>query len=133
MLSLARTGGFPCFSQIDERSAGFFALGLAKATGRPAVLACTSGTAAANYLPAVIEASEARVPLIVLTADRPPELRASGAGQTIDQVKLYGDAVRMFTEVGVARRDAADPALDPHARLPRGLDRTRAHGPARST
>jgi 2-succinyl-5-enolpyruvyl-6-hydroxy-3-cyclohexene-1-carboxylate synthase len=101
VLSLARTGGFPCYSQIDERSAGFFALGLAKATGRPAVLACTSGTAAANYLPAVIEASEARVPLIVLTADRPPELRASGAGQTIDQVKLYGDAVRMFTEVGV--------------------------------
>ncbi len=101
VLSLARAGGFPCFSQVDERSAGFFALGLAKATGRPAVLACTSGTAAANYLPAVIEASEARVPLIVLTADRPPELRAAGAGQTIDQVKLYGDAVRMFTEVGV--------------------------------
>lgn len=101
VLSLARAGGFPCYSQIDERSAGFFALGLAKATGRPAVLACTSGTAAANYLPAVIEASEARVPLIVLTADRPPELRATGAGQTIDQVKLYGDAVRMFTEVGV--------------------------------
>ena len=101
VLSLARSGGFPCFSQIDERSAGFFALGLAKASGRPAVIACTSGTAAANYLPAVIEASEARVPLIVLTADRPPELRATGAGQTIDQVKLYGDAVRMFTEVGV--------------------------------
>ncbi len=106
VLSLARCGTFPCYSQIDERSAGFFALGLAKATGRPAVLACTSGTAAANYLPAVIEASEARVPLIVLTADRPPELRASGAGQAIDQLKLYGDAVRMFTEVGV---DAATP------------------------
>lgn len=106
VLSLARAGGFPVFSQIDERSAGFFALGLAKATGRPAVLACTSGTAAANYLPAVIEASEARVPLIVLTADRPPELRATGAGQTIDQVKLYGDAVRLFTEVGV---DVATP------------------------
>jgi len=101
VLSLARDGGFPCFSQIDERSAGFFALGLAKATGRPAVLACTSGTAAANYLPAVIEAYEARVPLIVLTADRPPELRDTGAGQTIDQLKLYGSAVAMFTEVGV--------------------------------
>ncbi len=101
VLSLVRDGGFACHSQIDERSAGFFALGLAKATGRPAVLACTSGTAAANYLPAVIEAHEARVPLIVLTADRPPELRDSGAGQTIDQVKLYGDAVAMFAEVGV--------------------------------
>ncbi|HEY5142502.1 MAG TPA: 2-succinyl-5-enolpyruvyl-6-hydroxy-3-cyclohexene-1-carboxylic-acid synthase, partial [Solirubrobacteraceae bacterium] len=103
VLSLARDGGFPCHSQIDERSAGFFALGIAKATGRPAVLACTSGTAAANYLPAVIEAHEARVPLIVLTADRPPELRDTGAGQTIDQLKLYGDAVSLFAEVGVDR------------------------------
>ena len=63
VLSLVRDGRFPCFSHVDERSAGFFALGLAKATGRPAVLACTSGTAAANYLPAVVEAREARVPL----------------------------------------------------------------------
>ncbi len=109
LLSLVRDGGFPCHSQIDERSAGFFALGMAKATGRPAVLACTSGTAAANYLPAVIEAREARVPLIVLTADRPPELRDTGAGQTIDQVKLYGDAVSLFAEVGV--RDATPQTL----------------------
>jgi 2-succinyl-5-enolpyruvyl-6-hydroxy-3-cyclohexene-1-carboxylate synthase len=101
VLALVRDGRFPCVSQVDERSAGFFALGLARASGRPAVLACTSGTAAANYLPAVIEAHEARVPLIVLTADRPPELRDTGAGQTIDQVKLYGGAVRWFQEVGV--------------------------------
>ena len=93
MLSLVRDRRFPCLSQVDERSAGFTALGMAKATGRPAVVACTSGTAAANHLPAVIEAHEARVPLIVLTADRPPELRDTGAGQTIDQVKLFGDAV----------------------------------------
>jgi len=104
--ALTADGGFPVFSQIDERSAGFFALGLAKASGRPALLACTSGTAAANYLPAVIEAYEARVPLIVCTADRPPELRGIGAGQTIDQVKLYGDNVLMFTEVGVDRLTA---------------------------
>jgi 2-succinyl-5-enolpyruvyl-6-hydroxy-3-cyclohexene-1-carboxylate synthase len=71
-----------------------------KQTGRPAAVACTSGTAAAHYLPAVIEAREARVPLIVLTADRPPELREVGAGQTIDQVKLYGSAAKWFFEVG---------------------------------
>ena len=105
LLALGRDGGFPVFSQVDERGAGFFALGLAKATGRPAVLVCTSGTAAANYLPAVIEAREARVPLIVCTADRPPELRDVGAGQAIDQVKLYGDAVSMFVEVGVDHAD----------------------------
>ncbi len=99
--ALTNDGGFPVYSQIDERSAGFFALGLAKSTGRPAVLACTSGTAAANYLPAVIEAYEARVPLIVCTSDRPPELRGIGAGQTIDQIKIYGDNVLSFTEVGV--------------------------------
>src|SRR5206468_12334010 len=70
-----------------------------KATGRPAVIACTSGTAAANYLPAVVEAYEARVPLLVLTADRPPELRDLGAGQTIDQVKLYGRNAKWYLEV----------------------------------
>ena len=106
VLALVRDGRFPCVSQIDERGAGFFALGMAKASGRPAVVTCTSGTAAANLLPAVIEAREARVPLIVLTADRPPELRDTGAGQTIDQVKLYGDAVKLFAEVGVDEASA---------------------------
>ena len=88
--------------RIDERSAAFLALGLAKASGRPVPVVTTSGTAAANLHPAVVEASYAGVPLLVLTADRPPELRGSGANQTIDQVKLYGDSVRMFVEVGVA-------------------------------
>ncbi len=87
-------------SVIDERSAGFAALGMAKATGRPVAVTCTSGTAAANLLPAVVEAREARVPLIVLTADRPPELREVGAGQSIDQIKIYGSAVKWFVEVG---------------------------------
>src|SRR5215470_6643597 len=86
---------------LDERSAAFFALGLAKESGRPAVLLCTSGTAAANFHPAVLEASHGRVPMIVCTADRPPELRDTGAGQTIDQQKLYGDAVRWFHDPGV--------------------------------
>jgi 2-succinyl-5-enolpyruvyl-6-hydroxy-3-cyclohexene-1-carboxylate synthase len=100
VLTLARESRLRAHSHIDERAAGFFALGLAKASGRPVAIACTSGTAAANLMPAVIEAHEARVPLIVLTADRPPELRDSGAGQTIDQLKLYGGAVRWFVEVG---------------------------------
>ncbi len=100
MLTLAARDELEAVSVLDERSAGFFALGMAKATGRPVAVACTSGTAAANLHPAVIEAREARVPLIVLTADRPPELREVGAGQSIDQLKLYGDAVKWFVEVG---------------------------------
>jgi 2-succinyl-5-enolpyruvyl-6-hydroxy-3-cyclohexene-1-carboxylate synthase len=98
--ALVRDGRIRCHSHLDERCGGFFAVGMAKATGRPATLACTSGTAAANLAPAVIEAHEARVPLIVLTADRPPELREVGAGQTIDQIKLYGSAAKWFFEVG---------------------------------
>jgi 2-succinyl-5-enolpyruvyl-6-hydroxy-3-cyclohexene-1-carboxylate synthase len=102
VVSLVREPRLACHSHIDERCAGFFALGLARATGRPVAVACTSGTAAAELAPAVIEAHQAGVPLIVLTADRPPELREVGAGQTIDQLKLYGDAVKWFFEVGVA-------------------------------
>ena len=89
-----------CYSHIDERCAGFFALGLAKASGLPVAVTCTSGTAAAELLPAAIEAHEARVPLLLLTADRPPELRENGAGQAIDQLKLFGDAAKWFFEVG---------------------------------
>ena len=84
--------------QLDERVGGFCALGMAKASRRPVALVCTSGTAAANYFPAVVEAHHSGVPLIVCTADRPPELRDAGAGQTIDQVKLYVDQVRWYAE-----------------------------------
>src|SRR5437660_10832386 len=101
VLSLVREPRIDCYSHIDERCGAFFALGAAKALGRPVAVTCTSGTAAANLAPAVIEAHQARVPLIVLTADRPPELREVGAGQTIDQLKLYGGAAKWFFEVGV--------------------------------
>jgi 2-succinyl-5-enolpyruvyl-6-hydroxy-3-cyclohexene-1-carboxylate synthase len=99
-LTLAAQEGVEAVSVLDERSAGFVALGMAKASGRPVAVTCTSGTAAANLHPAVVEAWEARIPLIVLTADRPPELREIGAGQAIDQIKLYGSAAKWFVEVG---------------------------------
>jgi 2-succinyl-5-enolpyruvyl-6-hydroxy-3-cyclohexene-1-carboxylate synthase len=105
--SLVREPRIRCWSHIDERCAGFFALGAAKATGRPVAVTCTSGTATANLAPSVHEACQARVPLIVLTADRPPELRDVGAGQTIDQLKLYGDAVKWFVELDLAESSPA--------------------------
>jgi 2-succinyl-5-enolpyruvyl-6-hydroxy-3-cyclohexene-1-carboxylate synthase len=100
-LTLAHQRRLRCYSHIDERCAGFFALGLAKASGLPVAVACTSGTAAAELLPAVVEAHEARVPLLVLSADRPAELRENGAGQAIDQLKLFGAAAKWFVEVDV--------------------------------
>ena len=99
-LTLAAQEGVEAVSVLDERSAGFVALGMAKASGRPVAVTCTSGTAAANLHPAVVEAWEARVPLIVMTADRPPELREVGAGQAIDQIRLYGSSAKWFVEVG---------------------------------
>jgi 2-succinyl-5-enolpyruvyl-6-hydroxy-3-cyclohexene-1-carboxylate synthase len=101
VLSLAREPRLRCYSHVDERCAGFFALGLAKASGLPVAVACTSGTAAAQLLAAAVEAREARVPLLLLTADRPAELRENGAGQAIDQLKLFGGAAKWFFEVGV--------------------------------
>ncbi len=99
VLALASEGALSCYSHVDERAAGFFALGWAKQSGLPVAVTCTSGTAAAELLPAAVEAREARVPLLLLTADRPAELRENGAGQAIDQLKMFGSAVKWFFEV----------------------------------
>lgn len=100
-LALQAEPAMRVWMHIDERSAGFFALGLARATRAPVALLCSSGTAAANFLPAVVEARFSRVPLLVLTADRPPELRDVGAAQTIDQLRLYGGHVKLFIDLPV--------------------------------
>ncbi len=100
-MALAADGRVRLQVHHDERSAGFMALGIGMATGRPAVVLCTSGTAAVELHPAVVEAHEAKVPLLVCTADRPPELHGVGAPQTIDQQRLYGGAVRWFVDPGV--------------------------------
>ena len=104
--ALARHPGIEAVPVLDERSAGFFALGLAKQEMRPVALLCTSGTAGANYYPAVIEAHEAAVPLVVITADRPPEMRDCASGQTIDQRGLFGRFVGFHHELAVPEASA---------------------------
>ena len=99
-MALQRHPKIRVLMHIDERSGSFFGVGLAKSTGKPVVLLCTSGTAAAEFHAAVVEASYSRTPLIVLTADRPPELQGAGANQSIDQQRLYGTAVRWFFDPG---------------------------------
>lgn len=98
-IAVAENKGVEAFMHFDERGAAFHALGYVSAARKPCALICTSGTAAANYFPAIIEASKKKLPLIVLTADRPPEIRLTGADQTIDQVKIFGDYVRYFMDV----------------------------------
>jgi 2-succinyl-5-enolpyruvyl-6-hydroxy-3-cyclohexene-1-carboxylate synthase len=90
-----------CYINIDERSAGFFALGIAKSQKKPVALLCTSGTAAANYYPAIVEAHYARIPLLILTADRPHELRDVGAPQAIDQLHMYGNYPKWFVDLAL--------------------------------
>lgn len=107
VLSLARQGSLKAWIHLDERSAAYFALGMARGLAQPVAVVCTSGTAAANFFPAVVEARYARVPLLVLTADRPPELREWGANQTIDQTRMYGSHVKWSVNL-------AQPEAEPH-------------------
>ena len=122
--ALARHAGIEAVPVLDERSAAFFALGLAKQTRRPVVLVCTSGTAGANYFPAIVEAKESGVPLIVITADRPPEMRECSSGQTIDQQKLFGGYVTWYHELAVP---------EPKMERLRYLRQTVAHACERAT
>jgi len=109
VMAFAQNPHFTIHSIIDERSAAFFALGIGLSTGKPAALVCSSGTATANFYPAIVEARYSAVPMLVLTADRQHELRASGANQTIDQVKLYGDHALWFYDVALP--EAEPPAV----------------------
>jgi 2-succinyl-5-enolpyruvyl-6-hydroxy-3-cyclohexene-1-carboxylate synthase len=117
MLAFAKHPKIKVYSHLDERSAAFFALGMAMAWDEPIALVCTSGSAGANYFPAIVEAHQSRVPLIVITADRPPELRHSGANQTIDQIKMFGDYALWFV-------DTALPEAKPSALAIRNLRTT---------
>ena len=109
-LAVARDGRIRIHVHVDERSSAFFALGAAKATGVPALIITTSGTAVANLFPAVVEATLSRTPLIALTADRPPELRGVGANQTIDQVGIFGTHVISAVDAPVPDPSSVDPA-----------------------
>jgi 2-succinyl-5-enolpyruvyl-6-hydroxy-3-cyclohexene-1-carboxylate synthase len=110
-LAFGAQPGLQVFVHPDERGAAFFALGLALASGKPAAVLCTSGTAAANFFPAVVEAHQSNIPLLVLTADRPPELRESGSNQTIDQVKLFGGYTRWSVEAPLPEANPSDLTL----------------------
>jgi 2-succinyl-5-enolpyruvyl-6-hydroxy-3-cyclohexene-1-carboxylate synthase len=110
-LAFAAQKGIEIYRHLDERSAGFFALGLAVATERPVALVCTSGTAVANYFPAIVEANMSQVPLLILTGDRPHELRHSGANQTIDQVNIFGNHVLWAVDTPIPQANAPDVAL----------------------
>ena len=128
--AFAKSEGFQFYRQIDERSAGYFALGIAKAKKNPVVLLCTSGTAAANFFPAIVEAYYARVPLLVVTADRPHELREVGAPQAIDQLHLYGKHVKWTVDFPLPEKDNKNLAfIERHIQRAVSTSKTSPMGP----
>ncbi|WP_432360140.1 2-succinyl-5-enolpyruvyl-6-hydroxy-3-cyclohexene-1-carboxylic-acid synthase [Sporosarcina sp. UB5] len=128
--AFASSDNIQTYMQVDERSAAYFALGLAKASGRPVVLLCTSGTAASNYYPAITEAFYARIPLIVLTADRPHELRGVGAPQAIDQLNMYGKHVKFSVDLPLAEdNEELDWFLERHVNRAVSVAMTKPMGP----
>src|SRR5215467_8854512 len=129
VMAFAAQTAIRTWMHVDERSAAFFGLGMAKQLRQPVALLCTSGTAAANFLPALVEATLSHVPLLVLTADRPHELRDNGAPQSIDQIRLYGPYAKWFVEVALPEatnaalryiRTIADRAVDAAQANPAG-------------
>ena len=128
--AFAASEGIQTYMQVDERSAAFFALGLAKASGKPVILLCTSGTAASNYHPAITEAYYARLPLIVMTADRPHELRGVGAPQAIDQLNMYGKHVKFSVDLPLAEDNKElDRYLERHIQRAVSVSLTQPIGP----
>lgn len=128
--AFASTKGLDVYMQVDERSAAYFALGLAKASGNPVVLLCTSGTAASNYHPAITEAYYARIPLIVITADRPHELREVGAPQAIDQIRMYGKHVKYSVDFPLAENNPdIEDFIDRHISRALSVATTAPRGP----
>ncbi|SOC03515.1 2-succinyl-5-enolpyruvyl-6-hydroxy-3-cyclohexene-1-carboxylate synthase [Ureibacillus xyleni] len=128
--AFASTKNVKTYRQVDERSAAFFALGLAKAKNQPVALLCTSGTAAANYYPAIVEAKYARVPLIVLTADRPHELREVGAPQAINQIRLYGEHVKWSADFPIPDEAPQTlPFIERHIARGVNIAKTSPYGP----
>lgn len=128
--AFAASDDIQTYMQVDERSAAYFAVGMAKASGKPVVLLCTSGTAASNYHPAITEAFYARLPLIVMTADRPHELRGVGAPQAIDQLNMYGKHVKFSVDLPLAEENAElDRYLDRHIQRAVSVSLTKPAGP----
>lgn len=128
--AFASSKEFRIVRHVDERSAGFLALGMAKTASAPVVLLCTSGTAAANYFPAIVEAYYARIPLIVLTADRPHELRGVGAPQAIDQPNLYGHHVKWTVDLPIPDGESPTlPHIERHMARATSLAMTSPRGP----
>ena len=128
--AFAASENLETYIQVDERSAAYFALGLAKASGRPVVLLCTSGTAASNFHPAITEAFYARIPLIILTADRPHELRGVGAPQAIDQLNMYGKHVKFSVDLPLAEdNEELDWFLERHVNRAVSVAMTKPIGP----